>query len=196
MNSLIAAAGFITAAAVTPGPNNLLVMRAAAGGTAKALPAIAAIVLGSLVLLALVVAGGGTLFERYPVVRTVVTVAGALCLGWLGLQLALRASATANARDGALLPVGAASVFAFQFANPKGWVMVLTAAAAVQGDMSAVAAFAWLALLFVAILTASLALWSYCGALLATYLARPVCRVWLDRTMGGLLAVCALLLFL
>jgi len=194
MQSLIAAAGFIAAGAITPGPNNLLVMRAAAGGgTRKALPAIAAIVLGSLSLLALVSAGGGALFERFPVVRTTVTLAGALFLGWLGLRLALCASG--EARDRAV-PVRAANVFALQFLNPKGWVMVLTAVAAVQADMSAVAVFAWLAMLFIAILPASLLVWSSFGTRLAKYLARPRFSHWFDRSMGGLLVTCAMLLFL
>jgi threonine/homoserine/homoserine lactone efflux protein len=194
MQSLIAAAGFIAAAAITPGPNNLLVMRAAAGGgTTKALPVIAAIVLGSLSLLALVTAGGGALFERHPVVRSTVTIAGALYLGWLGLRLALYASG--EARDRAPT-VGAANVFGLQFLNPKGWVMVLTAVAAVQADMSAVAVFAWLAMLFIAILTASLLVWSSFGTRLAKYFARPRFKVWFDRSMGGLLVTCAVLLFL
>jgi threonine/homoserine/homoserine lactone efflux protein len=194
MQSLIAAAGFIAAAAITPGPNNLLVMRAAAGGgTVNALPAIAAIVLGSLALLGLVAAGAGTVFERYPVVRTSITICGALYLGWLGLRLVL---STAGEERESALPVGAASVFVLQFLNPKGWVMVLTAVAAVHAHMSAVAVFAWLAMLFIAILTASLLLWSFFGTQLAKHLARPRFRVWFDRSMGGLLVACAILLFL
>lgn len=198
MQSLMATAGFLIAAAVTPGPNNLLVMRAAAGGgTRKALPAIGAIVLGSFVLLAFVVAGGGVLFERYPAVRTAVSIAGAIYLAWLGLQLAMSARrAAGDARHDAGLPVGAASVFALQFMNPKGWVMVLTAVAAVQADLSAVASMVWLALLFISILPASLLLWSFFGARLTKHLARPRFRVWFDRSMGGLLVVCAILLFL
>jgi threonine/homoserine/homoserine lactone efflux protein len=199
MHSLMAAAGFITAAAVTPGPNNLLVMRAAAdGGTTRALPAIAAILLGSLVLLALVGAGGGAMFERYPVVRTTATIAGALYLGWLGLRIVLSAgqAAAGEARNRAGLPVSAPGVFALQFLNPKGWVMVLTAVGGAQADMSAIAAIAWLAPLFVVILTTCLLLWALCGARLAKSLARPRFRLWFDRSMGGLLVACAILLFL
>lgn len=199
MYSLMVAAGIIAAAAVTPGPNNLLVMRAAAaGGMSQALPAIGAIVLGSIGLLALVVAGGGALFERHPVLRTLVTVAGALYLGCLGLRLALSASRVPMTAAGnrAGLPDGPARVFVFQFLNPKGWVLVLTAVAAVQADMSAMAAFGALAMLFVAILSLSLLLWSLFGALFVTAFTRPGFSLWFDRTLGGLLAVCSLLLFL
>ncbi len=60
MEALIGAAGAIAAAALTPGPNNFVVMRTAArGGLAGALSAIAGVVLGSLALLAVVVAGAG-----------------------------------------------------------------------------------------------------------------------------------------
>ena len=199
MNSLMAAAGLIFAAAATPGPNNLIVMRVAATkGIGSAVPAVAAIVLGSVGLLGLVIAGGGVMFERYPALRAVVTACGALYLGALGLRIALTASrATAGgARNRAGLPDGPLRVFAFQFLNPKGWVMVLTAVSAVQADMSAAAAFGSLAVLFVAITSACLLSWSLCGALLAGWLARPEFKVWFDRVLGGLLATCSLLLFL
>ena len=199
MHSLMVAAGLITVAALSPGPNNLLVMRAAAtGGIGNALPAIGAIVLGSVGLLALVVVGGGALLERHAELRMVVTIGGALYLGSLGVWIALSASRTAasDARVRAVLPDGAAQVLAFQFLNPKGWVMVLTAVSAVQADMSAAATFGWLAVLFVAISSACLLLWSLFGAVLATWLARPGFNLWFDRTLGGLLAACSLLLFL
>lgn len=197
MHSLIATAGFITVAAVTPGPNNLLVMRVAAcGGTRQALPAITAIVSGSLVLLAFVVAGGGALFDRHSPMRATVTIAGALYLGWLGLRLALAAQPAAGDGRKRAEPVGAANVFALQFLNPKGWIMVLTAVAAVQADLSAAASMAWLAMLFISILPASLLLWSLFGTQLGKLLARPRFRSWFDRSMGGLLVVCAILLLL
>jgi hypothetical protein len=60
MNALMAVAGFITVAAVTPGPNNLVVMRTAMrAGILGALPAIAGVVVGGIVLLSLATLGLG-----------------------------------------------------------------------------------------------------------------------------------------
>jgi threonine/homoserine/homoserine lactone efflux protein len=88
MDALIGAAGAIAAAALTPGPNNFVVMRTAArGGLAAALPAIAGVVLGSLALLALVVAGAGAAFDAVPHLRAALAIAGCLYLVWLGARL-------------------------------------------------------------------------------------------------------------
>ena len=59
MNPLLPAAALILVAAITPGPNNLVVMHAAAQrGLRAALPPITGIVLGSLALYAVALAGG------------------------------------------------------------------------------------------------------------------------------------------
>ena len=53
MYRLFAVCGLLCVAAITPGPNNLVVLRASSqGGIRAALPAIAGIVLGGLLLLA------------------------------------------------------------------------------------------------------------------------------------------------
>jgi threonine/homoserine/homoserine lactone efflux protein len=88
MDALIGAAGAIAAAALTPGPNNFVVMRTAArGGLAAALPAIAGVVLGSLALLALIVAGAGAAFDAVPHLREALAIAGCLYLVYLGARL-------------------------------------------------------------------------------------------------------------
>ncbi len=88
MEDLIAAAGALVAAALTPGPNNFVVMRAAArGGLIRALPPIAGIVLGSLALLAVVAAGAGAAFEAEPRLEPALAIAGCLYLVYLGIRL-------------------------------------------------------------------------------------------------------------
>src|SRR5690606_38853453 len=87
-NSLAAAAGLLLIAALSPGPNNLVVLRAAAhGGLSAAWPAIGGIVLGGLALLGLVLAGPGSTFAHWPPLRTVVAIAGAAYLCWMALGL-------------------------------------------------------------------------------------------------------------
>src|ERR1700688_931387 len=144
MEALIGAAGAIAAAALTPGPNNFVVMRTAArGGIAAALPAIGGVVLGSLLLLGVVVGGAGAAFEAVPHLRMALAIAGCLYLVYLGAQLlrggsrggterapapaALAAQdgkptenvqaarETRNASESQQLPAGVAGLFAFQF---------------------------------------------------------------------------------
>lgn len=197
---LIGAAGLIAAAAITPGPNNLIVLRTAAhSGFLRTLPAIAGIVAGGLAMLLLVMAGGAVVFAAVPRLYSVITVAGGLYLCWLGAGLVMGSFARPGAQDDpqvGALPGGAAALFGFQFLNPKSWVMVLTVTAAVQGGADPSQTFLALAALFTVIPALCLALWCALGVLVTTCLDRPGVRRWMDRVMGLLLFASALLLVL
>jgi threonine/homoserine/homoserine lactone efflux protein len=93
------------------------------------------------------------------------------------------------------MPAGARGLFAFQFLNPKAWVLVLTAVSAARGSAEPATALAGLAALFVAIPTASLALWSMLGLSLRRSRERRA-PAWLDRALGVLLVACSGLLLL
>ena len=175
MEALIGAAGAIAAAALTPGPNNFVVMRTAArGGIAAALPAIGGVVLGSLVLLGVVVAGAGTAFEAVPHLRMALAIAGCLYLVYLGAQLLLGTRNAAESQE--RLPAGVAGLFGFQFLNPKSWVLVLTATAATPASWSALARFGQLAALFAVIPTVCLLLWAALGRRLRQRRRQPSTR--------------------
>lgn len=197
---MIGVAGLIAVAAITPGPNNLVVMRVAAhSGFIGALPAIAGILAGGLAMLLLAVTGAGVVFAAEPRLYAVITVGGGAYLCWLGASLVMGSFAKPGAHGTTpvgVLPVGAAALFGFQFLNPKSWVMVLTVTAAVQGGAEPSQAFLPLAALFTVIPALCLALWCALGVLMTTCLDRPRIRNWLDRVMGLLLFVSALLLAL
>lgn len=200
MDALIGVAGLVAVAAITPGPNNLVVMRAAAHlGFTGALPAIAGIVAGGLAMLLLVMAGAGVLFAAEPRLYPLITVGGGAYLCWLGACLVKDSFADPDghrATPGRALPVGAVGMFGFQFLNPKSWVMVLIATSAVRGGTEASQIFLPLAALFTVIPALCLVLWCALGVLMTTIPDRPRIRSWLDRVMGVLLIVSALLLVL
>jgi threonine/homoserine/homoserine lactone efflux protein len=215
MEPLIGAAGALAAAALTPGPNNFVVMRTAARrGLAGALSAIAGIILGSLAMLAVVVAGAGAAFAAVPRLRAALAVAGCSYLVFLGARLVAGAGAGVQGRLEAApvrrpdradavtvhrpasqedLPAGTAGLFGFQFVNPKSWILVLTVAAAAPAEGGPLAQFARLAPLFAVIPAAALLLWAALGVA-AKGLAGGPGGAWLDRALGGLLVVSALAL--
>ncbi len=201
MESLIAVAGFIFAAAVTPGPNNVIVMAAAArAGLAGAVPAIGGILAGSLTLLALVWAGADTLFEAVPALRGTLLAAGVLYLLWLGGGLIWRSGGgdignAGNTRTGVqTLPASVLGVAVFQILNPKAWVLVMTATVAMPNGETGLAGLGGLAAMMVVIPAACLMLWAGAGAVIADRLRQPVARRRFDRSMGSLLIVTAVLL--
>lgn len=188
MQVVIGVVSLVLVAAITPGPNNFVVLRAAArGGLTAALPAIASIVAGSLALLAVVGGGAGAVFAAEPRLRTLVTVGGCAFLAWLGIGL-VRARGGSTAQHA---PTGVVALFGFQLLNPKGWIMVLTATSAASG-------VAWwhLAAIFAIVPALSLLVWSMVGSVLAQALSRPSVAACFDRAMGLLLVVSAIALAL
>ena len=193
---VLATAGIVAVGALTPGPNNLIVLeRAARSGFASALPAVAAITTGSVALI--LVAGGsaGVLLDGRHWLRAVVTIAGCLYLCWLGLRLLIetRDVGTTAPRVWSDRPL---SLFAFQFVNPKAWAIALTASTALEESRSLGAALLDLVTLFALIPAICLLLWSAAGAALSRYLRHPRIRLAFDRVLGLLLLSSAILVML
>ncbi len=206
MLELIGAAGAIAAATLSPGPNNFVVMRAAArGGVRGALPAIAGIVSGSLLLLAVAMGGAGALFAAVPPARRVLAVAGCGYLSWLGVRLVAAAGRERPAgfenvegerepASGVAFSASVGGLLAFQFLNPKAWVLVLTACAAAPARLDGVTLYLGLGALLLIIAPVSLLLWALLGAGVERLLGWRAERRWLDRGLGALLVASALLL--
>lgn len=198
MEAWLAAAGAVTVGAITPGPNNLLVLRAATrAGLRGALAPIVGVVVGGLTLVGLVSLGGGALFAKLPHARSAVTVAGSLYLAWLGAALVAKASRRGSERPDASAggPESARGLFAFQFLNPKSWVLTLTTVSVIGNGHRPTELLA-LAVLFLVIPTLCLLVWACAGTLLTSALRRRRFRAAFDGVMGTLLIASALLLLL
>jgi threonine/homoserine/homoserine lactone efflux protein len=198
MDHLFALAGLLCVAAITPGPNNLVVLRASGhAGFRAAMPAIAGIVLGGLLLLTLVAAGAGMAFAAHPALKSWLSAIGSLYLAWLGISLCaggmVPRSGTAISTEPAL-PAGVLGLIGFQFLNPKSWVMALTALAATPA--TSLRDYLPLAGLFALIPALCLLLWASLGTWLSRWLVRPGVRRGVDVVMGALLLACAALLLL
>jgi threonine/homoserine/homoserine lactone efflux protein len=188
MSSLLPVIGVLVAAAITPGPNNMIVMEAGArAGFTAAARMMLAVVAGSLMVLVLVWLGVGGAMAAWPALENALGIGGGAYLGWLGIRLLLRSEANADGAPSAL-PMTMLGVTGFQLLNPKGWILVTTAAAA----MPQAGGVFTLAILIVLVTSICLALWAVAGAASSRLLARPGPRRWFDRTMGILLAVSAI----
>lgn len=191
-NALAATAGLLLVAAITPGPNNLAVLRAAEmGGAYQAWPAIAGITLGGTAMLVVTITVGSPLAE-WAYIRAGVAAGGAAYLAWLGLAMIFEPGGQPERRS---LPVGFFALFGFQFLNPKSWVMVLSLVTAFP-PMPMHLTFAWLVPFFLVIPTACLLLWAAAGVRLATHLRTPKSKRHFDQLMGVALVTSAALLLL
>lgn len=198
MDAITALAGIIVVAMITPGPNNFIVMGAASRmGFRASVPAMAGIISGSTTLLIGVWSGAATVFEIVPDLRRVLMVAGAAYLVWLGGSLmwaALRSARSGVQASDSPFPASFAGVFAFQFFNPKAWVLVLTSTATIASAYSGSTALGILVALYVCIPLVCLSLWAVGGVALSLWLESGPVRRAFDFCMGLLLAGSALFL--
>lgn len=131
---LLSLAGFAFAASITPGPNNLMLMASGTNfGFRRSLPHLAGVSLGFALMLVLVGLGLAQLFDRLPGLARVLQAVCLVYLGWLAWRLA---RTPVDDDDSAPTPADAAAAgrplsflqaAAFQWVNPKGWAMGLTA---------------------------------------------------------------------
>lgn len=189
MISLAPLVGLLIVAAVTPGPNNVMVMTAAMkGGWTAAMKTLFAIVSGSLLLFFLIRSGLDAVSLNIPLFASAIAIAGAVYLAWLGLSL-MRLAALKSQRSGEIHSMSAMGVAGFQLINPKGWVLMSVFVAG-SAETSAVLLIAILVVVFVSCLT----LWALAGVALSSFYANSTIRFWVDRAMGAFLLIFSVLL--
>jgi threonine/homoserine/homoserine lactone efflux protein len=119
--------GFVVVTLFTPGPNNTMLMSSGLNfGFRRGLPHLWGVALGFAVMVLAVGLGLGAVFLTYPALYTVLKYVGAAYLLYLASQIA-----TAGAPDPEGTTQGRPITFlegaAFQWLNPKGWVMAVGA---------------------------------------------------------------------
>jgi threonine/homoserine/homoserine lactone efflux protein len=116
------------AAAGTPGPSNVLLTATGAQvGMLRGLPCLLGVALGMAVMMFIVAFGLGAVILGNPMVLEVVQWSGAAVLGWLAWRVATARRGTAAGADGGA--VGFLGAAAFQWVNPKSWLVCASAAA-------------------------------------------------------------------
>lgn len=171
---LLAFLVFAFVAAVTPGPSNVLVMAAGArAGFRGGLPCLAGVVIGMAALMSAATFGLGGFINAYPTSLAILKWGGSLFLLWLAWKVAsapaMRPSNGATARTE---PVGFRAALAFQWVNPKSWVVSVSAAAAYSGsgDLGILERALLLGGLFAVAAAPSCAVWLAFGASMQRWL--------------------------
>ena len=115
---------FAFVSSVTPGPNNVMLTASGASfGYRRTVPHMLGISLGVVAMLLLVGLGLGVAFEREPRLYTWLKYLGAAYLLWLAWKIA-RAGQAGAGQAGAQ-PFGFWQAAAFQWVNPKAWIMAI-----------------------------------------------------------------------
>ena len=125
-SALFSLIGFSVAMYITPGPNNVMVAASAANhGIRATMPHMFGIAVGFSVMLALVCAGLGSALVNWPLLLPLFRWVGAAWLVVLAWQIAVAPAPGEGGRGRVLGFIGAA---AFQWINPKAWLIAAAAA--------------------------------------------------------------------
>jgi threonine/homoserine/homoserine lactone efflux protein len=185
---------FSVAAAGSPGPSNVLLTATGAQvGVLRGLPCLVGVALGMAVMMFLVAFGLGSVILGHPGILTVVRWGGAAVLGWMAWKVATARQGTSTAP--AARPVGLAGGAAFQWVNPKAWLVCASAAATFLDARAgnALAQSAALGLLFFLAVVPSCLPWLAFGALLQRLLTSERASRLFNIAMGLLLAASVIL---
>lgn len=126
-DTLIAASLFALASYITPGPNNTMILSSGVRfGLRRSLPHLLGICLGFAFMLVGVGLGLHTLLHDHPAILTAMRWVGAAWMLYLAWQLAT-STAGLSAAGSAERPMTFLGASAFQWVNPKAWVMAVTA---------------------------------------------------------------------
>jgi threonine/homoserine/homoserine lactone efflux protein len=193
LEQAIAFFAFSVAAAGTPGPSNVLLTATGAHvGVLRGLPCLLGVALGMAVMMFIVAFGLGSVILSTPVVLKGVRWCGAVVLCWLAWKVATARQAAAGTGGKPVSFLGAA---AFQWVNPKSWLVCASAAATFLdgGGGSALGQSATLGLVFLLACLPSCLPWLAFGAILHRLLQSERAFRIFNGVMGVLLAASVIL---
>ncbi len=121
---LIALLVFVNVTLFTPGPNNVMLMTTGLNfGFRRAQPHVWGVTLGFAFMVLLVGLGLGAVFTAFPVLHTILKYGGAAYLLYLAWMIARSGPVREGSGEGT--PISFFRAAAFQWINPKGWVMAI-----------------------------------------------------------------------
>jgi threonine/homoserine/homoserine lactone efflux protein len=174
---LIAASLFSFVSSITPGPNNMMMLASGVNfGFRRSVPHWLGICGGFTFMLCAVGLGLHTLLAEHPALYDILRYAGAAYLVWMAWRLASATAAPADedAPASEARPLGVLGAAAFQWVNPKAWVMAVTAMSAYLPAQAQPLDVMALALLFGVINLPCVACWAGGGAALRRFLQDPL----------------------
>jgi threonine/homoserine/homoserine lactone efflux protein len=200
---VIAFATFSAVVAGTPGPSNALLTAIGARiGFRRGVPSLLGQVTGMGAMLFAITLGLGRVLLAHPLSLQILKWAGVAMLGWMAWRIATANRGEGTPDAGAGFPGrahargGFLGMAAFQWVNPKGWLVSVAAVATFLDPRGhdALAQAAAFAILFWAVALPSCLPWLAFGAALQRYLRSPRAQRILNWAMAALLAGATVLL--
>ncbi len=184
---LFALIGFAFVSSITPGPNNMMLLASGANfGFWRTLPHMLGVGLGHSFMILVLGAGLSRVFDAYPIALTVMKWGSVAYLLYLAWKIANAAPKSPEAPETGGTPFTFLQAAAFQWVNPKGWFMALTAISAYSGDQS-MQSVVIVAMVFMATNLPSITCWTVLGQQMRRVLTSPARLRAFNWVMAGLL---------
>ena len=183
LDLLLGFALFALVTSITPGPNNTMLLASGVNfGFNRTIPHMLGVTCGFFILVVAVGFGLGAVFQTYPLLYTVLRYVGAAYLLYLAWKIA-HSGPVAEGEQGEGKPISYLGAAAFQWVNPKAWIMAIGAISTytpMQGYFTNVLV---IAAVFALINLPSVSVWAGCGTLLRNVLKD---RRWLRLFNWGM----------
>lgn len=178
---------FVTS--ITPGPNNFMLLASGVNfGFRRTVPHMLGIGAGFLALLLGVGFGLGAVLTAYPALHLGLKLAGGAYLLYLAWRIAM-ARSLADRNAATARPMTFWEAAAFQWVNPKAWVMAVTAMAVYTNPAAPFLSVLIVSFAFALVNVPSVSTWAGFGTALRGFLADPVRLKWFNIAMGVALAL-------
>jgi threonine/homoserine/homoserine lactone efflux protein len=180
---------FVFVSTFTPGPNNMMLMTSGANiGIGRTVPHILGVALGFGLMVFLVGIGAQVLFERFPMLHQILN---RLCIAFL-FYLAIKIAMSKPSLDRhSFKAMTFFSAALFQWVNPKGWSMALTAVSLYNPEASIYGLFL-ITFTFIAINIPSCTTWAMAGKQISRRLKSPAQIRVFNLMMASLLVLSTL----
>jgi len=177
---------FAFVASGTPGPNTMMLFTSGVNfGFRNTVPHMFGIGIGFLVLLLAVGFGLGALLTTFPALYLVLKILGGAYLVYIAWRIAT-SDTLPEAKAGAR-PMTFLEAAAFQWVNPKAWVMLVTAMGIYTDPDHYTDTVMLICLAFAIATVPCVSAWAGFGSVLRSWLADPVRLKWFNISMAVLL---------
>jgi threonine/homoserine/homoserine lactone efflux protein len=188
LETFLALVLFAFTTSITPGPNNMMLFASGVSfGFRRTIPHMLGIGIGFLSLLIGVGLGLGALMQSVPLVYTLLKFAGGAYLIWIAWKIGTSRSLS-DGKVGAK-PMTFLGAAAFQWVNPKAWVMAVTAMATYTNPAYYISTVLLVGTAFALVNLPSVSTWAGFGSALRDWLSVPVRLKWFNITMAVLLVI-------
>ena len=164
---------FCLVSSITPGPNNIMLMTSGVNhGVKKSLPHLFGIMVGFPLMVTCIGLGLGEIFHKFPTIHQSIKVFGVIYLLYLAWKIVNAGNPKAN--ESIRNPLKFLEAAAFQWLNPKAWVMAVGVIATYTTVGSGGKELIIILAGFLTVGSVSMAIWLILGASLQQHLNSPV----------------------